>query len=53
MISSPLTIDMSEPTIKIKNNDGDWVSIGKTVEFNGETIFCNGAGSGEISIKEE
>ena len=53
MVSSPLTIDMSEPTIKIKNNDGDWVTIGKTIEFNGETIFCNGAGSGEISIKEE
>ena len=53
MISSPLTIDMSEPTIKITNNNGDVVSIGKTVEFNGETIFCNGAGSGEISIKEE
>lgn len=53
MISSPLTIDMSEPTIKIKNNDGDWVTIGNTIEFIGETIFCNGAGSGEISIKEE
>lgn len=53
MISSPLTIDMSEPIIKIKNNDGDWVTIGNTIEFNGETIFCNGAGSGEISIKEE
>ena len=44
-------VDMSEPTIKIKNNNGDWVTISNTIGFNGETIFCNGAGSGEISLR--
>lgn len=48
---SALAIDMSEPTIKIKNNNGDLLTLGETIEFNGETICCNGAGSGEISLR--